>query len=110
MKVEVVFLSAILLVGLLDWLTTVAGVLFCGASEVNPLLSGLAKSSLLVFSLVKLTAVTLVGFTFYKGASVSKTSVSGWNFTKGFLYGGYSLTFLALTAIVGSNMIELFRA
>jgi hypothetical protein len=109
LKKELVFFSAIITVGFLDWLTTVTGVLFTGATEVNPLLSGLTRSSMLLFSLVKLSAVVLIGFAFYKAAAISTRLTSDWHFTKRFLDGGYSLTFLAITAIVANNMITIFR-
>jgi hypothetical protein len=95
-------------VGFIDWLTTVSGVLFFGATEVNPLLFGLTRSSMILFSLVKLSAVALIGFAFYKAATISKTTNS-WHFTKKFLYTGYSLTLLALTAVVTSNITTIFR-
>jgi hypothetical protein len=64
---------------------------------------------MIVFSVVKLSAVVLIGFAFYKAAAISKSATSDWHFAKRFLYGGYSLTFLALTAVVASNMIAIFR-
>lgn len=109
LRKELLLFSAIILLGFLDWLTTVTGFLFYGAAEVNPLLSGLTKSSMMLFSVVKLSAVVLVGFVFYKAAAISKSRTNDWHFTKRFLYGGYSLTFFALTAVVTSNMIAIFR-
>jgi len=108
-KKELFFFSAIIAMGLLDWLTTVTGVLFTGAKEVNPLLSALTQSNMLLFSLVKLSAVVLIGLAFYKAASISNRSASDWHLTKRFLDGGYSLTFLAITAVVANNMITIFR-
>jgi polyferredoxin len=109
LKKEIIFFSAIILLGFLDWLTTVTGIFFYGAAEFNPLLSGLTKSSMMLFSVVKLSAVVLIGFAFYKAAAISKSRTNDWRFTKRFLYGGYSLTFLVLTAVVASNMIAIFR-
>jgi hypothetical protein len=109
LKKEFLLFSAIILLGFLDWLTTVTGMFFYGAAEVNPLLSGLTRSSMILFSVVKLSAVVLIGFTFYKAAAISKSGTNDWHFTKRFLYGGYSLTFFALTAVVASNMIAIFR-
>ena len=106
---ELVFFSVIVLMGFLDWLTTVSGVLFFGAAEVNPLLSGLTRSSMLLFSAAKLTAVVLAGLAFYKAAALSKHAASDWHFTTRFLNGGCSLTALALTALVVNNMIAIFR-
>jgi hypothetical protein len=108
LKKELVFFSAIIVLGFLDWGTTTIGLMFYGATEVNPLLSGLTRSSMLLFSLVKLSAIVLVGFAFYKAAAMSNSATSGLHFTRRFLYGGYSLTFLALTAVVASNMISIF--
>ena len=109
LKKELLLFSAIILLGFLDWLTTATGILFFGAAEANPLLSGLTKSSMLLFSVVKLSAVVLIGFAFYKATVISKSRTNDWHFTRRFLYAGYSLTFLALTAVVASNMIAIFR-
>ena len=109
LKKELLLFSAIILLGFLDWLTTATGILLFGAAEANPLLSGLTKSSILLFSVVKLSAVVLIGFAFYKATVISKSRTNDWHFTRRFLYAGYSLTFLALTAVVASNMIAIFR-
>jgi hypothetical protein len=109
-KKEFVFSSAMIAVGLLDWLTTVAGILFFGATEANPILTGLTTSSLLLFSMIKLVAVVIVGLTFSKAVSISESITCGWNFTKSFLYGGYSLTLLILLAIINNNIFVFFRS
>jgi hypothetical protein len=108
-KKELLVFSAIVLMGFLDWLTTMTGVLFFGATEVNPLLAGLTKSSMVLFSAVKISAVVIAGFTFYKLTAFSRPTTNDWHFTSRFLDGGYSLTFLALTAVVANNMITLIR-
>ena len=94
--------------GFLDWLTTFIGILFFGATEVNPLFSGLTRSNMILFSAVKLSAVVIAGFSFYKAAAISSPTNNDWHFTKRFLDGGCSLTFLALTAVVANNMIAVF--
>ena len=109
LKKELLLFSVIILLGFLDWLTTVTGLFFLGATEVNPLLSGLTKSSMILFSVVKLSAVLLIGFAFYKAAAISKSRTNDSVFATRFLYGGYSLTFLMLTVVVTSNMIVVFR-
>ncbi len=93
--------------GLLDWLTTVMGVTIFGAREINPLFSGLTSSSMLLFSVVKLLAVTITGFAFYKAAAIS--SLIDLNLTKRFLDGGYSITLLALTLIVANNILTIVK-
>ena len=95
MKKELVFSSTMIAVG---------------AAEANPILTGLTTSSLLLFSMVKLSVVVIAGLTFSKAVSVSESTTCSSNFTKGFLYGGYSLTVLTLLAIVSSNIFVLFRS
>ena len=65
-KKEILFCTAIILIGTLDWLTTIVGVVFFGATETNFLLAGLTRSNMLLFSAVKLSAITLTGLVFYK--------------------------------------------
>jgi len=109
LKKELLFLSAVILMGFLDWLTTVTGVFCFGATEVNPLLSGLTRSSMILFSAVKLSTVVLVGLAFYKASAITKSATDNWQLGTRFLNGGYSLTFLALTIVVANNMITVFR-
>jgi hypothetical protein len=106
-KKEHLFFSAIILVGLIDWLTTIAGVLFFGATEINPLLSGLTKTSMVLFSAIKLSAIVIAGFAFYKARALSTTAAHDWHFTRKFLYGGYSVALLALTAVVANNLVAI---
>ncbi len=69
---EIIFFSAIFLLGFLDWLTTVSGVIFFGALEANPLIAGLTQSSMMLFSATKLTAVFFTGLAFYKAVALSR--------------------------------------
>jgi len=56
---------------------------------------------------VKISAIMLRGFTFYKAAgAISNPTTSDWHFTRRFSDGGYSLTFVALSA-VATGMIQL---
>ncbi len=101
---ECIFFFAIMLMGFLDWLTTVTGIAFFGATEANPLLSGVARSNMVIFSAAKLTAVVIAGFAFYKAASISRKIAQSQHFTNGFLNGGCSLTVLGLAAVVANNI------
>jgi hypothetical protein len=99
------FFSALVLVGFLDWLTTVVGVSFFGASETNPLLINIVTSSIVLFSVVKLFAVFAGGLAFYKAVGLTTNLNKG--LTKRFLDISYSLTFLALSVVVFNNLISL---
>ncbi len=102
-----IFLS-ILVLGFLDWLTTMTGVVYFGATELNPLLAGLTQTNLILFSAVKLVAITLASLAFYKAVCITSQKGSDWKFTNTFLTGGFSLTFLLLAVVVSSNLITLF--
>ena len=95
--------------GFLDWLTTTIGVLCFGATEVNPLFSGLSGSSMLIFSLVKLSAVAISGFAFYKAGSMGRIVGQTQCFAPVFVDFGYGISLIALTALVTNNIMTIAR-
>jgi Domain of unknown function (DUF5658) len=103
------FLALVFILGYLDWLTTVVGLLYYGGNELNPVLSGLTKSSILVFSAAKLTAVALAGFTAYIATDITKSAKNNWRFTNKFVNCGISFTVIALSVVVANNMIVIFK-
>ena len=108
-KKRILFLLAIILLGSLDWLTTLIGTLFFGSTEINPFLAGITRSSPFIFSLVKLSAVVLAGCAFYKAEAINETTIKRWTHTKNLLYAAFSLTSIALTAVAANNMMVLLR-
>ena len=54
------------MMGSLDWLTTIVGILYFGAVEGNPFLASLAQTNLPVFTAIKLGTAFFVGFLFYQ--------------------------------------------
>lgn len=106
---ELLFCVALILMGFLDWLTTMIGILFFGATETNPLISGLTQSSMLTFSTVKLSAVSLAGFVFYKAGAMGRIAGQAPCFASRFLDSGYVVSLLALTAFVINNITVVFR-
>ena len=54
----------IILLGSIDCVTTVIGVLYFGAAELNPFLTGIVSTSIVAFFVLKLTATFLIGFTY----------------------------------------------
>jgi hypothetical protein len=60
-----VFPSVVLiLMGSIDCLTTVIGVLYFGASELNPLMTGIVSTNIVAFLALKISATFLIGFTY----------------------------------------------
>ena len=95
--------------GFLDWLTTVLGVLYFGAVEINPLFAGIINSNIVVYSGIKLSTAVLIGFLFYKGYTTEKTPRSNSHLGKLFLSSGYFASLMALTVVVANNIIAVVR-
>jgi hypothetical protein len=95
--------------GFLDWLTTVLGVLYFGAVEINPLFAGIIDSNILVYSGIKLAVAVLIGFLFYKGYAIGKTPGINSHLGKFFLGSGYFASLMALTVVVANNIIAVVR-
>jgi hypothetical protein len=106
-RIEFLLLSSMLILGILDWLTTMTGIVYFCATELNPFLAALTQTNLVLFSLVKLAAISLAGLAFYKAICLANKKGSDWNFTKRFLNGGLSITSFLLMPVVASNIIAL---
>ena len=93
-----VFPSFILVImGIIDCLTTVVGVSHFGAVELNPLLSGMVSTNMLAFLIIKISATFCIGFTYIlANRTLNKTSDKN---TKAFKY-SYSFMKIAYAGIV----------
>lgn len=102
-------LAAVSSLGFLDWLTTVAGLLSSRGAELNPVLSGLTRSSMLLFSVAKLSAVALAGFTAYKAVDIARNTKNRWRLTNRLVNAGICLTVVALSITVANNMLIVLK-
>jgi hypothetical protein len=102
-KKEVIFCTVLVLIGTLDWLSTIVGIVFFGATEKNPLLANFTQTNMLLFSAIKLTAITITGLIFYKAGTKTKLSSEITPFAKKFLKSGYVISLFALSAVVLNN-------
>jgi hypothetical protein len=50
--------------GSIDCLTTVIGVLYFGAAELNPLMTGIVSTNIFAFFVLKISATFFIGFTY----------------------------------------------
>jgi len=108
-KKEVLFATSIILIGTLDWLTTIVGITFFGAIETNPLLASLSQTNMLLFSAIKLSAITLTGLAFYKAETKTKITSQISPFAKKFLRSGHGICLLCLTIVVLNNVSVIFK-
>lgn len=105
---------ALVLMGLMDWLTTTIGIFYCGAVESNPFIAGIAGSSLPAFTVVKLSATLFAGLLFYQGERLlfgtqDKTKLS-FKCARIMLRGAYIAATVFLLMAVVNNLIVVVSA
>ena len=103
------FSSVLILMGSIDWLTTVVGISCFGAVEVNPLFAALTQMNIFVFSVVKLLIVVLIGGLFYKAGSCKNVSIDCSSFSERVLDSGYFASLVLLSFVVTNNAIAIVR-
>jgi hypothetical protein len=64
LKSEVFPSIFLILMGAIDAITTVIGVMYYGATELNPFMSGIVNTNIMAFLFLKVTATLLIGFTY----------------------------------------------
>jgi hypothetical protein len=101
----------LLLMGTMDCVTTIIGVLFFGATETNPVLVGVVNSNIAVFTVLKLTATFCIAGTYILSKSmldrtVDKTTHS-FRISNVFVKATYAGLVLFLIAVVANNFLVL---
>ena len=99
--------TTLIIAGFLDWLTTMVGIAFFGANELNPLMAGLTQTNLVAFSALKLTVIGVVALLFFKASNMTAKQNIDMSFTKKFLNAGYFTTFFALTTVALTNAVAM---
>ena len=99
--------TILILLGVIDWLTTLLGVHYLGAAELNPLFASMVNSNILAYSGIKLAAAVLVGFLFYKGYVIEKAAGISSHLGKVFLETGYLTSLMFLTFVVANNALAI---
>jgi hypothetical protein len=104
----------LVLMGTMDWLTTIIGIAYFGAVESNPFMAGLTSTSLITFTAVKLTTTLLVALLFYKAektllVTTDKTSLS-FTLARIVLRAAYIIATALLLVAVVNNLIIVAQA
>ncbi len=108
-KREILFCTTLIFIGTLDFLTTIVGIEFFGATETNFLLAGLTQTNILLFSAVKITAITLTALLFYKAETKVKITNQISPIAKKFLKSGYATCLLVLSFVVLNNLSAIIN-
>jgi len=107
-----IFPSFILvLVGSIDCLTTIIGVMYFGANELNPFMTSIISSSIAAFLALKISATFLIGFTYILAKrtlnkTINKESKS-FKYSKWFIQGAYTSLIVFLIIVVINNLTIL---
>lgn len=97
----------------MDCLTTVFGIFYLGATEENPVISGIAMTNLPLFAVIKLAATLAVGVMVYQAEKTfqtveDKTSKS-YKFTRVGLRVAYVAAIAFLCIVVSNNFTVVFK-
>jgi hypothetical protein len=111
LKTEVFPSFLIIFMGSIDCLTTVIGVLYFGAAELNPFMAGIVSTSIGAFLVVKLAATILIAFTYIlANKTLMKTqnkSTKSFKYSCKFLKVAYAGILAFLVIVVANNLIIL---
>lgn len=98
----------LLLMGTMDCLTTVIGVLYFSAAELNPLLSSVVQSSIVGFMVLKLAATLCIAGTYILAQKMlNKTAdktTKSFRFSKIFVNSAYAGLVVFLLMVVANNL------
>jgi membrane protein DedA with SNARE-associated domain len=108
---EVIPSLLLILMGSIDCLTTVVGVLYSGAKELNPFMAGIVRTNIGAFLAVKIAATVLIAFTYIlANKALIKTQNKG---SKSFKYSykvlivGYVGIMVFMIIVVANNLLIL---
>jgi len=111
LRVRTVPSLILVLMGYMDWLTTMIGIVYFGAVEVNPFFVDIARTNLVAFTAIKLTTTIFVGVLYYVGDRMlmrlkDKESKS-FLFARVTLRAGYVVITAVLLSAIVNNIIVI---
>ena len=114
LRIRAVTSLTLVLMGSMDWLTTVIGIVYFGAVEGNPFLAGIARTSLPAFTALKLSTTIIIGLLFYNAEKILPRSPdrNAWSYrcARIVLRIGYIVAMALLLAAVVNNLLVVIEA
>ena len=103
----------IIVMGVLDCATTLVGVLYSGAKELNPLMAGILSSNVGIFMIVKLAGTVFVATSYILARRLlmgipDKTTKSFNNFFQ-FMRVSYAAVIVFLFMVIANNVLILIK-
>jgi len=112
-KIEVIPCLLIILMGTIDCVTTIIGVVYSGAKELNPVMAGIVSTNVGAFLVVKIGATVFIAATYIFARKILMRMPN--RDGKAFTYSTRALTFAYaglicfLTLTVANNLMILIR-
>jgi len=105
-KKEVIPSLLIIVMGLMDCVTTIIGVAFSGAKELNPAMAVIVNSNVGAFLVVKVAATAFIAFAYFFGRRVLMhlPNKEGKTFT--YSMRGLTLAYLGLVGFLGFAVVN----
>jgi len=110
-KAEVFPLFVLILMGSIDCFTTVIGVLYFGATELNPFLTGIVSTNILAFFVLKISASIGIGFTYILAIrtlnKATDKSTKAFKYSHSIMKAAYASIVVFLSIVVINNLTVL---
>jgi hypothetical protein len=110
-KTEILPSFLLILLGSIDCITTVIGVMYFGASELNPFMTAIISSSMAGFLVLKISASFLIGVTYiYAKRTLNKAmdkSSKAYKTSRKIMKGAYASLIIFLMLAVINNLFVL---
>ena len=91
----------IISMGLADCITTIIGVTFSGASEINPAMAGIVNSSVGTFAVVKVAATMFIALTYLVARKVLMNLTNKGGKAYGYSMRGLTFAYVGLIGFLG---------
>lgn len=112
LKKEIVPSLLLIVMGTIDCLTTVIGVLYSGAKELNPFMAGIVSTNIGAFLAVKIAATVLIAFTYILAnktlIKVPNKGSKSFKYSYKLLKVGYAGILIFMVVVVANNLLILF--
>jgi hypothetical protein len=110
-KPEILISLLLILVGIIDCVTTVMGILFSGAVELNPFMAGLVSTNIGAFLVVKIAATILIASTYILARKIlmekPNKSSKFFNYSCNLLNVAYASIIVFLAIVITNNLSVL---
>ena len=113
LKKEAIPCFLLILMGTIDCLTTVIGVLYSGATELNPFMAGIVSTNIGAFLIVKIAATILIASTYFlANRTLRKTpnkNSRSFKLSNKLVKVAYVGIMVFMFIVVANNFLVLFR-